>query len=130
MIEDLLKQIEFAKSHSTIKNAEGICVYKGKKLLLAGWTRLPLKYHYSSPDSPQHEVLHISAMQDVVIKLGSYRRVSYSDLDIGLEKEPTLSDLALIVEMGFKKLWIMGNPKPFDPIDYFHEKLRGEGIKF
>jgi len=131
MAEDYQKQILLAKSHSTVKDAQGVCVYKGKKLLIAGFGRLPLHYKYSSPKSPQFPELHLSAVQDVVIKLGSYRRVSYSDLDIIMSDAPTLSDLTLIVEMGFKKLIILSEgTKGHDPADYFFDRLQAKGVSF
>lgn len=131
MIEDLQKQITFAKSHSTIRNAQGVCVYKGKKLLVSGFSRLPLNYKYSSENSPQHTELHISAIQDIIMKLGSYRRVSYNDLDIVMDDHPSMQDMALIADMGFRKLIILSdNSKGCDPIEYFHNRLREQGVKF
>lgn len=72
----------------------------------------------------------MSAVQDLVIKLGSYRRVTYADLDIVVSEVPTLPDVILIVEMGFKKLWVHGLTKSIDPVDYFHDRLTEQSIKF
>lgn len=131
MAEDLQRQVQFAKSHSTVKDAQGVCVYKGKKLLISGFSRLPLHYKYSSSKSPQYPELHLSAVQDVVMKLGSYRRVSYNDLDIVMSDTPTIQDMVLIVEMGFRKLIILNEgTKGHDPAEYFHDRLREQDVKF
>jgi len=130
MIDEIVKHVKFAKSHSNVDDAKGACILKGKKLLVTGFSRLPLHYHYTSEESPQHPELHISAVQDVIMKIGSYRKVSYTDLDIAVSEKPTLPDLVLIAEMGFKKLWILGDEKAYDPCDYLHDVLYEKEIKF
>ncbi len=128
-MESIFKQVEFAKSHSNIEDGRGACIFKGKKVLVVGFSHLPSNFHYTSEDSKQHNEIHISAVHDVIMKIGSYRKVTYMDLDIAVSDEPTIQELGLIVEMKFKKLWIFGNPKPFDPTEYFIQVLKLNKIR-
>lgn len=129
--EEIKTQVEFAKSHSTvIDESRGAVLFKGSKTWIVGFSRLPLDLKYSSEESPLHTELHINAVQDAIMKVGSYRKVVYSDLDIALSDEPTLNELALIVDMGFKRLWILGKDKALKPDDYLREAIRKNNLKF
>lgn len=127
MLEPIIKkQVEFAKSHSNVKDALGACIFKGRKLWVIGCSHLPLKFKYTSEKAKQLPELHITAVMDAIMKIGSYKHTTYSDLDIAVSDPLKVGDIALIVEMGFKTLWI-GDDK-FDPAEHFRQHLKGTNV--
>lgn len=124
---DISKQVEFAKSHSTVVDAQGAVIFRNKKIWVIGYAHLPLKYKYSSEETKQFPEIHITAVMDAIMKIGSYKTSQYADLEFAVSGPIKIGDLALIVEMGFKTLWI--KDEKVIPPEYFSQILRSSNIK-